>query len=1280
MAIQVFGPGVTAFGNGRDGGREATFAGRVPHPYPPTECWDGYGVIQAKCKEKPETTEKDQAWALEQLEKELKRFVADSARSPKPEYYVFVVNVELSSVPRGGKDQAKTLVERYYGELGMKDHTIWDGNQLRAFVDRYGELRTRFRAHLTTGDLIAALIPQKPDAVRILRGFLDRELRGDAAARLDQAGKRTDEQLQLARLFVDLPASAKPSLMPPEEKDDESTLLPGVLDEMLRCGSCRLDAQALYDQEERAAKGECEFNSRFVLIGGPGSGKSTLGQFLCQIHRAALLRRAPPHLLEQAARTIMDETERACATLGLSWPATPRYPFRVELNRFASWIRDGEQNGQKTLAEYLLVQLKGAYQLAYEDLLEWLATYPWLLVLDGLDEVPASSNRHEMMTAIERFLSEARAAVADLFVVATSRAEGYGREFLNALTASRFVLPLARRRALQYVEKYALTRFGKDDRRSTEIVEKVRGLAGAEITAALMTSPLQVTFMVTVVAAQGDPGENRWQLMDSYYRTIYERECQKAVAPYNSVLNSQRLLINRLHHDVGFWLQWRGESTRGSGVSLSLDVFAQLVDRYLMDAGHEGSRKEELKRDILHVASQRLIFLTSRIAGELSFEVRSLQEYAAAECLMSRSGSVKLRLDAIAASPYWRNVFLFAASKCFVDSSASAHQDTIRLVCHDLNISKDELLQVTKAGSDLALDILRSRATAQNPKQERLLAEIALHLIEEPDRERQAVATDVRLAAVCSPSVEAIFQNRLRSSLGRNEVARTLGAWQLLARLVDSGEDWAEVLRQRYWPASVDQQLEIANVVDNWMTWIVGDLRRNVWRLPPEKAIGVVWWKTGLVHETGDDQLHIRVTVRTSVEGFTVGFRPAFAPKREPVYAVSALASVADYHPGWQVLRRVNDFLADPCARVLAEIFEECLGHPFPDTKLLEWLPWPMANCIERARSISGLRGVVDELRSGQLGDAADWKAAEERLSIGEIPVESLADLMGTIESDGAHSIGFPYVSSSGVHMREYLPFELTEFANAIRCIKSTQARRRLLWILSQASSRTGGVCAVLGAKEIGEIWTSGDQWDPLGCGFPKEESDNEVWIDLFDRIGRESTRDSYHESSGTGGKWCSVFERAFRNDLRRVGLLRLMGWYASSGVPVDVIPSDLLAPIRFAKPAFRLAAILVRLSQGTLGEVEAVQLADACIELLNPEAEEDAFDQVIRTSMAHIVRVPAIAAFVLRIRNAPLGISLQAAQCDRVLRRLAKERSSEIYPEDLTPLGLPIVEDPVTG
>ena len=78
-AVHILGPGITVFGSGPDGGREATFDGRVPYPFA-TDTWHGFGVLQAKYKEKSEGTQKDQDWAIRMLRQELDEFVSSTKR------------------------------------------------------------------------------------------------------------------------------------------------------------------------------------------------------------------------------------------------------------------------------------------------------------------------------------------------------------------------------------------------------------------------------------------------------------------------------------------------------------------------------------------------------------------------------------------------------------------------------------------------------------------------------------------------------------------------------------------------------------------------------------------------------------------------------------------------------------------------------------------------------------------------------------------------------------------------------------------------------------------------------------------------------------------------------------------------------------------------------------------------------------------------------------------------------------------------------------------------
>ena len=128
LSLKVIGPGVTVFGNGPDGGREATFQGKINFPFPPNTAWDGYGVLQAKFKEKVEDTQKDQKWAKSQLEDELKVWISNDNRTPKPDYFIFCTNVELSSAANGGKDAIIQIFEDNKAAAGLKDYAIWDAN------------------------------------------------------------------------------------------------------------------------------------------------------------------------------------------------------------------------------------------------------------------------------------------------------------------------------------------------------------------------------------------------------------------------------------------------------------------------------------------------------------------------------------------------------------------------------------------------------------------------------------------------------------------------------------------------------------------------------------------------------------------------------------------------------------------------------------------------------------------------------------------------------------------------------------------------------------------------------------------------------------------------------------------------------------------------------------------------------------------------------------------------------------------------------------------------
>src|SRR5437762_202529 len=111
LALEAIGADVTPFGDGADGGREATFEGAMHYPSY-VQSWDGYLVIQCKFQQKPGGTKEQGKWALGQLKKDLEKFADPKRKLRKPDYYLFVTNVVLTpAAGTGSLDKVHELLD-----------------------------------------------------------------------------------------------------------------------------------------------------------------------------------------------------------------------------------------------------------------------------------------------------------------------------------------------------------------------------------------------------------------------------------------------------------------------------------------------------------------------------------------------------------------------------------------------------------------------------------------------------------------------------------------------------------------------------------------------------------------------------------------------------------------------------------------------------------------------------------------------------------------------------------------------------------------------------------------------------------------------------------------------------------------------------------------------------------------------------------------------------------------------------------------------------------------
>ena len=91
LALRAFGIGVLVWGDGPDGGREATYEGPLRNPFT-GKIESGYLVIQAKFLQRPPAQAGDQSEsATRQLKEELDKYRAPGKRRP-PDGYIFATN------------------------------------------------------------------------------------------------------------------------------------------------------------------------------------------------------------------------------------------------------------------------------------------------------------------------------------------------------------------------------------------------------------------------------------------------------------------------------------------------------------------------------------------------------------------------------------------------------------------------------------------------------------------------------------------------------------------------------------------------------------------------------------------------------------------------------------------------------------------------------------------------------------------------------------------------------------------------------------------------------------------------------------------------------------------------------------------------------------------------------------------------------------------------------------------------------------------------------------
>lgn len=437
LAVATFGANIHPMGAGRDGGRDLYFRGPLiwqrRDDTQPGEVWNGYTVFQVKHKAVLAARPADNAsWLWTQVRAELNEWAdPDSDRGQVPDHLAVITNVPLTPVPgTGGHDRLAAAVETYRAELAdntrdvngparrqrearlarirrIKQWRVWDGNKIDALLQVHQGVRWGFPAFLTGPDVFAGLaeltgrLPQA-ELEPGLRAHARTALTGESAIYFDEAGSADGVSVPLHEVAIDLPVIGG-------QPGPRRTIVGAVLNRAEHVLKPALTVQPA--------------PRHLIVTGAPGNGKTTVSKFLVQVFRAALLDGASD-LSADHQRTI-DGTRTALRRLGRTFPLHRRWPMRVDL---AEYAQEGGLAEDTTLLRWIAHKVSARSNLGDVTALAldtWMRQWPWLLVLDGLDEVTETTTRRRLIERVTEFVNDAEAENCDVLVVLTTRPIGY---------------------------------------------------------------------------------------------------------------------------------------------------------------------------------------------------------------------------------------------------------------------------------------------------------------------------------------------------------------------------------------------------------------------------------------------------------------------------------------------------------------------------------------------------------------------------------------------------------------------------------------------------------------------------------------------------------------------------------------------------------------------------------------------------------------------------------------------------------------------------------------